>query len=101
MTAKTQIKPLGVRFNEKDLAALNKAAALTGRSRNSLVVEGARLYALMALSASNAVSADNADPRSVLADLTNRKASGQGGQDPEGEGDKGRLEGVTAKPARM
>lgn len=95
MAAKRQGPPLAVRFSDTDLEALNQAAALTGRSRNSLVVEGARIFARMALSAAHAVSADNADPRSVLAALNSTAGAGQSGQDPEGEGDKGRLEGET------
>lgn len=89
MTAKKQRTPLAVRFNEKDLEALNKAAAALGRSRNSLVVEGARLFASMALSASNGVSADNAALRPVLNDLNASAAGGQSIQGPEGE--KGKL----------
>lgn len=101
MAAKRQGPPLAVRFNEADLAEINKAAQALGRTRNSLVVEGAKLFARMALSASNAVSADNAVPRPVLTGLNSTAGDGQDGQGPEGKGDKGRLEGVTAKPARM
>lgn len=85
MTSKKQGPPLAVRFNDKDLAALNKAAAVTGRTRNSLVVEGARLFALMALSASNGVSADNAALHPVLNESNASAAGDRGIQGPEGE----------------
>lgn len=101
MAKQKQGNPLGVRFNEADLAEINKAAQALGRTRNSLVVEGAKLFARMALSASNAVSADNAAPDPVLADLTSTAGDGQGGQGARRAGGKGRLKGETAKPARM
>ncbi len=94
MAERKQGNPLAVRFSEADLAALNKAAALTGRSRNSLVVEGARLLVGLALSAANKVSADNAAPEPVLTD-SNDSAGGRRGRRnrPEGRGqaDSGEL----------
>jgi uncharacterized protein (DUF1778 family) len=85
MADKRQRSPLAVRFNETDLAALNQAAAALGVSRNSLVVNGARLFVSMALSAANAVSADNAALPPVLTDLNSTAGDGQGRQGPEGK----------------
>jgi len=97
--AKRQGPPLAVRFNETDLAALNKAAAALGVSRNSLVVRGAKLFASMALSAANAVSADNAALDPVLTDLNSTAGDGQGRQGPEGkEGKSAPVSSVSRAP---
>lgn len=83
--AMRQDYPKSLRVSPADWELFTKAAKASGRTRNGLIIEASRLFASMALSAANGVSADNATLHPVLTDLDSTAGDGQGGQGPEGK----------------
>ena len=81
--AMKQDYPKSLRVNAEDWELFTRAAKVSGKTRNGLIIEAAKMFASMALSAANAVSADNAALPPVLTDLNSTAGDGQGRQGRE------------------
>lgn len=92
--------PKSLRVNAADWELFTRAAKVSGKTRNGLIVEAARLMSQMALSAANAVSADNAALPPVLTDLNSTAGDGQGRQGPEGKEGKSASDSTKAHAPR-